>query len=163
MATLADLGGRYQFNSGLLSRLTEDFSEEDWGLRQDHLNAAHWVLAHITGARRGVMRLMGVEVEREEWETATGLGGDREGFQEAPSVSDLLTEFEALGSKISESIDSLGPRGMAMSVDTDLPDGSKTIGEAVFGLYMHECVHLGQLTMIRRMLENRDSCSSMEN
>ena len=152
MATLSDLGGRYQFNSKLLGRLIEDFSEDDWGLRDDELNAAHWVLAHITGARRGAMRLMGGDIEREDWETVTGLGGDREGFKKAPPVAELIVEFDGLGARISESIAKLGPDGLAKEVDADLPDGSRTIHEGVFGLYMHECIHLGQITMIRRLL-----------
>jgi hypothetical protein len=152
MATLGDLGGRYQFNSRLLGRLIEDFTEDDWGLRSDDLNAAHWVLAHITGARRGAMRLMGNDMEREDWETATGLGGDRDGFKGAPPVAELIVEFDSLGSKISDSLASLGPGGLAKEVDAGLPDGSRTINEGVFGLYMHECLHLGQITMIRRLL-----------
>ena len=152
MATLGDLGGRYQFNARLLGRLTEDFSEPDWGLRDDGLNAAHWVLAHITGARRGAMRLMGSNIEREEWETATGLGGDRDGFIQAPPIADLMVEFESLGLKISESLAALGPDGLAKETDSDLPDGSRTVNEGVFGLYMHECIHLGQLTLMRRLL-----------
>jgi hypothetical protein len=152
MATLGDLGGRYQFNTRFLGRLTEDFSGPDWGLRDDEFNAAHWVLAHITGARRGAMRLMGHDVEREEWETATGLGGERGGFVQAPTVADLLVEFESLGAKISESLAAMGPDALAKEIDADLPDGSKTVNEGVFGLYMHECIHLGQFTMMRRLL-----------
>jgi hypothetical protein len=152
MATLGDLGGRFLFNTHLLGRLLEDFTEADWGLRDDELNAAHWVLAHITGARRGAMRLMGHDIEHEEWETVTGLGGDKEGFKQAPKVEDLIPEFESLGSRISESMASLGPGGLAVEIDADLPDGSRTINEGVFGLYMHECLHLGQITMIRRLL-----------
>ena len=152
MGTLADLGGRYCFNSRLLARLTEDFSEEDWGHRGDQLNAAHWVLAHITGARRGALRLMGQEAPRAEWEQATALGSDRDGFKSAPLVPELLGEFEALGSKIDGRLAELGPRGLSKTTDADLPDGSSTIGEGIFGLYMHECFHLGQLSLIRRML-----------
>jgi hypothetical protein len=152
MATLGDLGGRYQFNTTLLGRLVEDFGEEDWGLRDDGLNAAHWVLAHITGTRRGAMRLMGHHMERETWEEITGLGGAREGFEKAPRVQDLMREFESLGVRIGESLAALGPDGMAERIDIDLPDGSKTIKEGLFGLYMHECLHLGQITMIRRLL-----------
>ena len=126
MATLGDLGGRYQFNTRFLGRLTEDFSGPDWGLRDDELNAAHWVLAHITGARRGAMRLMGRDIERERWETATGLGGDRDGFKQAPPVADLMAEFDSLGSKISESLAALGPDRLAKEVDAGLPDGSRT-------------------------------------
>ena len=122
------------------------------GFRGDDLNAAHWVLAHITGARRGAMRLMGHNIERKDWETATGLGGERDGFKGAPSVSELILEFDSLGSKISDSIAALGPEGLAKETDAGLPDGSRTIGEGVFGLYMHECLHLGQITMIRRLL-----------
>lgn len=152
MATLGDLGGRYQFNTGLLGRLVEDFGEVDWGLRDDGLNAAHWVLAHITGARRGAMRLLGHDIEREGWEEATARGGDRDGFRKAPQVSDLMREFESLGVRIAESLESLGPEGLAREIDADLPDGSRTIVEGVFGLYMHECFHLGQISLIRRLL-----------
>ena len=152
MGTLADLGGRYEFNSRLLMRLTADFSESDWGLREDRLNAAHWVLAHITGTRRSALRLMGQAIERDEWEDETGLGGDPHGFRKAPTVESLLGEFESLGSEISDALEELGPDGLSKAVSLDLPDGSRTVEEGVFGLYMHECIHLGQLTLIRRLL-----------
>jgi len=152
MGTLADLGGRYRFNTRLLARFTEDFSEKDWGSRADDLNAAHWILAHMTGTRRSALRLMGVDIPREEWEKATGLGGDHEGFKQAPPVARLLSEFQALGEKIDKVISALGADGLSRTIDTGLPDGSKTAGEGVFGLYMHECIHMGQLSMIRRLL-----------
>ena len=152
MGTKADLGGRYEFNSGFLAKLTEDFEEGDWGLRDDDLNAAHWDLGHLVSSRRGALRLMGKEIQRDDWEDAIGLGGEREGFKQAPPVADLMKEFAELGTNISRTIDELGKEGLAREIDAVLPDASQTIGEGVFGLYMHECVHLGHFTLFRRLL-----------
>jgi len=153
MGTLSDVGGRYEFNAELLAGLTRDFSESDWGLREDALNAAHWILAHIVRTRRSILRLLGSDFPAEPWEDETAMGAPREGFRQAPAVPDLLEEFRAHGSRISESLTALSPEMASKPLKSELPDGSKTVQDGICGFFfMHECYHLGQIGMIRRLL-----------
>jgi len=62
METTSDIARRYEFNAEILAALTSDFSEGDWDLREDDLNAAHWMPAHFVGARRSIIRMLGNEV-----------------------------------------------------------------------------------------------------
>jgi hypothetical protein len=153
MGNLATLGGRFAFNSNFLGVVTGDFSApSDWGGREDSLNAAHWVLAHITGTRRITARLLGQEVAQDDWEQAVKMGGAPQGYQQAPEPEALRTEFVELGSLIERTLDSFGPEQLSQKIDGQFPDGSETVEQAAFGLYMHECIHLGQLLLIRRLL-----------
>jgi hypothetical protein len=153
METLSDVARRYEFNAGILAALTRDFSEGDWDLREDDLNAAHWILAHLVGARRSVLRMLGQEVSTEPWEKLTGMGGPRDGFKSAPEVSDLVAEFRAQGARIKDGLRGLSSEAASRPLKSGLPDGSKTVIEGVSGFfYFHETFHLGQLDLIRRLL-----------
>lgn len=153
MGTLSDVGRCYEFNAEMLAGLTRGFSESDWELREDTLNAAHWILAHIVRTRRSVLRMLGHNVPVESWEEVTGMGGPREGFRQAPAVPDLLEEFRTQGLSIKENLISLAPETASRPLEAELPDGSKTVEEGICGFFfLHECYHLGQLGMIRRLL-----------
>lgn len=153
MGTPSDVGRCYEFNAEMLAGLTSDFSESDWGPREDTLNAAHWILAHIVRTRRHILRMMGHNVPTEPWEAVTGMGGPHEGFRQAPAVPDLLGEFRTQGPRIKESLIALSPEAASRPLEGKLPDGSKTVEEGICGFFfLHECYHMGQLGMIRRLL-----------
>jgi hypothetical protein len=153
MGNLSEVGKRYEFNVEMLTAQTGDFSESDWGLRDDDLNAAHWILAHIVRTRRSILRMLGHELPTDPWEELTALGGPRDGFKSAPAASDLLAEFRDQGSRIKESLQDLSPEVASRPMETNLPDGSKTVGESIAGFfYFHESFHLGQFGFIRRLL-----------
>lgn len=145
--------GQYEFNDEMLAALTRDFTEADWGTRQDPSNAAHWILAHIVRTRRTILRMLGDDVPAEPWEETTKMGSPADGFIQAPSAKDLLDEFRTLGSRIKERLLAMSGGDAAKPLKKKLPDGSKTIGEGIQGFFcMHESYHIGQIGVIRRLL-----------
>ena len=153
MVTPSTLAGRYQFNAGMLSELTRDFTEADWGTRQDPFNAAHWILAHIVRTRRAILRMLGDDVPTEPWEEVTKMGSPPDGFMQAPSAKNLLDEFRTQGTRIKENLLAMSAEDASKPLQKALPDGSKTVGEGIHGFfYMHESYHIGQIGVVRRLL-----------
>lgn len=148
---LAALGARYRFNNDLLHAVSEGFTPEDWRVRAGESNPAVWILGHVTASRRVLLRGAGQAVETAEWEALFAMGRKPSPDDPYPPADALAADFRELGERIVETLAGLTPEQAASAVPQPLPDGSRTLEGFLHFLYMHECYHLGQIGLLRRM------------
>ncbi len=112
-------------------------------------NSPAWLLAHVYGARKGLLALMGRPQPAEaDLDPRAGRGGDGT----APEVpfSELMRRFRATDSLMKEAFQSV--------TDWDRPVKNPGLGfeqpfeDAVAFMYMHESYHLGQIGLARKLL-----------
>ncbi len=151
MQLLSELGAKFGFASRMLTLLTSDFSEEDWSRRLYGVNSPHWVLGHITVMRRAILRMIGQPAIQLEWETTFGMSASGDIPSSAPTPAALLEEFHATSVALANALPKLPEQVAESEIPSPLPDGSRTVGQALMGLYMHECYHLGQIGLMRRL------------
>lgn len=112
------------------------------------VNSAAWILGHVTATRRRMVKLLGGAVpEDPAWEKHYARGGP--GNPAHLPWEDLLAAFGATDAMLKEAL-----LGVA---DWDRPTVNPAIGteqaleQVLAFLYMHECYHLGQIGVVRKL------------
>lgn len=154
---LSRLAVRYAFDDGALASFTGGFSPADWNHRvNDETNHAQWLLGHLAGTRRWIVRTFFDGPEPQEWEALFGMGAKPCEASDAIPVASLLEAFteagaalcHALESATADEADAPMPDGMS-----DFPDGGKDVAGAVSFLTFHEAYHIGQIGLLRRCVD----------
>lgn len=148
------LAFRFNFNTKFLARITNDFEQADWLFRAgtEFKNTPHWILAHLTMARRYVVRVLGAELAPEPWEALFAPGTEVADPGTYPSVAELLAEFEAGGERVAQRLKQMTDDELAAATERTFPDGSQTRERAAGFMSFHESYHLGQLGVLRRLI-----------
>ena len=149
---LAGLGLRFRFNETMLGAAAEGFSADDWAAEPGGKggNTAHWILGHVTSCRRVILRKLGDEVAEDDWEAQFGMNTAPEGTGGYPSPGVLVEEFQACGERIAARCASVGSEELGGAWE-GFPTGDGTVRDGVHFMYTHECYHIGQLGLLRRM------------
>ncbi len=151
-SSLDALATRYRFNEGLLQMASGGFSEAMWThVPEGGGNTAHWILGHVTFARRGALRMAGAELPVEAWEEAFNMGATPGTGEDYPPVSELVALFSSAGDRMTEHFGAMTEDAANAPSPREFPDGSKTVADAMHFMYFHEAYHLGQIGYIRRL------------
>lgn len=112
------------------------------------VNSAAWILGHLTTTRRGLLRMLGGEVpEDPAWERHYARGGP--GNPAHLPWDQLTAAFQATDAPLRD--------GFLGVTDWDRPTLNPALGaeqsleQVLAFLYMHECYHLGQIGVIRKL------------
>ncbi len=111
--------------------------------------SAAWIVGHLVSTRRRILKLVGGAVpEAPEWEQHYARGGP--GASAHVDWATLVAAFEATDQELKAAF--------LQVADWDRPTHNPALGTAqpleqvlVF-LFMHECYHLGQIGIIRKLL-----------
>jgi uncharacterized damage-inducible protein DinB len=146
-----------EFNLHLLKRLLADWpeSELDWQ-PQDELHSARWLLTHLAIAvDYGLMQFDLKGVCPAAWHQAYGPGSRPGSAENRPEIAELLSVIEegyAQLRSLASQLDT-APLREAHSVPLLAKTPLKTRGDlATHILSTHFAFHVGQLSMLRRML-----------
>ena len=107
-----------------------------------------WIMGHLTHSRHGIItRLGGTVPEEPIWKETYGRGG--EGGSAHLGFAALCEAFNATSGPLKEALRAVQ--------DWDLPTANpfthsdQAIEQLVAFLYMHECYHLGQIGLMRKL------------
>lgn len=151
MELLEVAAGNLETSSWLLRMISEGMDTDDWAYRPRSVNCAHWILGHITRSRCLLLRILGLSEETADWEAAFNRGGDGAALTSAPSPGQLLATFHQSTEMIAARLRGAPTELLDQPPPFTLDFNARTIGDALFGLYMHETYHIGQVGLIRRM------------
>ena len=139
-APLTYLGNNFFFNRQTLVRLVDGFEAADWSrpASPNGGNNAHWILGHLTGTRRYLLRKLGVDVAQDDWEELFGMNaepGDTDGY---PTPEVLMADFHASGKRLTERLGELSADELGADWGSAFPDGGTTLGDGARFLYFHD-------------------------
>ncbi len=146
-----------EFNLHLLKRLMADWpeSELDWQ-PQEELHSARWLLTHLAIAvDYGLMQFDLAGCCPAEWHQAYGPGSQPGSAENRPSVSELMTVIDESYAKLRSLVPQLDTAPLRETHKVPLLANTplKTRGDlAAHILSTHFAFHVGQLSMLRRML-----------
>lgn len=145
----------FMFNNFLANGAFLDLTEDQWHKRPfDKLNHPLWIIAHLTGVRRDIVRNLGQCIERDEWEDKAAYKSECEDFQNYPEHNNLFNEFITLGEIIMELLPSASEDILDKPFIPAFPDnGDRKVNEAIGMLIAHEQLHIGQISAIRRLYD----------
>jgi hypothetical protein len=149
---LADLAGRFRFNTTLLDLLGDGLEREEWHRREGKASSALWVVGHLVSMRLYLLRTLSVDVPECTWEDRFAAGTSPSRFAEGdPSPSELLQCFRDTDPALGDAL--LGLSAMeANEVWAREGPEEVSVASCVGFFYFDETFHLGQLGLIRQML-----------
>jgi uncharacterized damage-inducible protein DinB len=144
------------FSGGSLRMFTEDLSPQELLHRPTpKANCAAWLIGHLTLTDRSILKRLGVTdlppLPDDQFEHRFSRD---EGCPQAESFGDvsvLLKTFEASRAKLTEFARSLPPAAFDTPLEKPHPR-FKTVGEILAFVSLHNAMHVGQITTIRRSL-----------
>jgi DinB superfamily len=151
MNPLVPLSRRLTFNESFLDKLTADFHDGEWLVRQGEGNHAQWLLGHLAATRRWALRELGQLSEQEPWEQHFGMGSHPTPLGDDIAPALLRESFMKTGHALVKHLATLD-EAAANAPFRKFPDGSDTLAGGMHFLHFHESYHLGQLGLIRRLL-----------
>ena len=146
------LARQFAFDDSFLKVLVEDFSLPHWGKSAGGgTNNAHWILGHLAVSRRFLARLIGAELDKEDWEANFDMGADFGVPEGSPAPPELFTHFINAGKVLAAALQDLSEEDCERELKRPFPDGSRTVAGAARFLQNHELYHFGQLGLIRSL------------
>jgi len=150
MTAMELLAERYAFNTHAVRGLCRGMEGDDWSARHGGTNPAHWILGHIAVYRRRIARKLGVAIEEAAWEEAFKKGsqpGDCSGY---PTPAELLGDVHEHSDAIAAAMTALTEAQRAEAWAT-FAGTEHTLESGLSFLHFHETLHVGQLSLIRRL------------
>ena len=144
-----------QTSKGMLRFFTEDFTPQDYLHRPtEKSNCAAWVIGHLTLTDRSVAKALGAGDLPDLPEAFEKQFSRDEGSPQASSfgdVSALWSIFEKNRDRLIRAVQEASTDLLDQPASRSTPM-YKTLGELIDFIALHTCVHIGQITTIRRSL-----------
>jgi hypothetical protein len=125
-----------------------------------NINSVVWEVGHLTFVRNTIIKLLDPEAKLSQLPNEIGLFAPRTPHQEPdayPPLPDTLAEFAARGERIIDLLGTVTDERLAAESRFRVPNQGPTVREQVYGFFLHEERHLGELIVLRNILEkNRE-------
>jgi hypothetical protein len=142
-------------NHWLIHRLVDGLSQADSIVQPPYDgNCLNWILGHTIVSRNEVLDLLGVEmVWNEEVIKLYNTGSEpiKEDGQ-GLTFEELVDALDIAQERIAGSLEEISAEELNRIVETRR--GTKPIGKHVAGLNWHETYHIGQLELLRAMVDS---------
>lgn len=153
---LAELSGRFRFNTTLFDLLVDGFHGDDWTARKGEGSSALWVLGHLAVMRLELLRTLGVEVGGDAWEELFVGPAAPAGFHRmqlsTPRPDELVSAFRAADRPLVHALCEV-TAGAARAPWAPSAEGEPiTVGGCASFFFFDETFHLGQLALLRQQL-----------
>lgn len=151
MSAAAVLATHFAVNDLFGGSVTDAFTDEIWSepVAED-VNHPAWVLCHLIEVRRSIARNLGADVP--ESDSIAGFGSERLAADQYPAPAELVAEFASLGRRITAGLGRATEVDLAATYEPNFPDGNeRTLAEALPFLAAHEAMHIGQISLMRRL------------
>ncbi len=117
-----------------------------------HVNHAVWLFAHVNEVRRSIAANLRADAPPASPGAGTPFGEPAAPASAYAAPEALLAEFTALGAAIAGALAEADDATLAATYTPDFPDGGRrTVADALQFLVAHEGLHLGQLSLVRRL------------
>jgi uncharacterized damage-inducible protein DinB len=149
---------KYQFTvcGHVLHRTVKDVSHEE-SLRHPEPagNCANWILGHIVDTRNRVMVLIGKQpvYPNERFSEYVQNSASLSDSTKAVPFEEMLQAYDRLQDEIIDGLNSTSNDALKQKAPfSPLDDPDETVGSLLAGIAFHESYHIGQLGLLRRVL-----------
>lgn len=142
-------------SAGLVEMLAKDLSPADLVHRPvDKANCAAWTIGHLTVAAKGMAaraNIAGVPPLPEGFEARFGQKDGAPAASDFGDVSQLLPMLRKYTEIIASAVEKMTPEQLDHKLEKPMPIFA-TVGEMVAFIPIHNAMHAGQISTIRRSL-----------
>lgn len=150
-----------QMTDGATARLVSDLrdaplTQSTPGGKSGDGNHPLWILGHLCVVEGGIRRILfGEQSPVEHWEPLFAAGTQPKTDASAyPSFDELLRTYRELRASTLKMLDQIGEEGMdrkPRNVPPGFEDVMTTFGQTLLLISLHNMVHYGQITDVRRI------------
>ena len=154
-ASIENASHSYRFNTGMLTKMVEDLSQEEW-LRHPAPNANHiaWIVGHVLWARGRVMSRVGAEWSK-PWLDLFGRGAKCGDDVTYPSHDVLLEAWKESDTALANALENADSDSLAQTSTQGPPSTDGKVSGVISFLAIHETYHLRQVSYLRGWLGHK--------
>ena len=158
MITLENIATAYARNLEIIKMQTEGLTHEQSLIQLPFRgNCLNWVLGHIVGNRKDILKLLGESPIWSEEEDALYKFGSEPITCDGNchSLEKLLSDFDRSQKPLIAALERIPQEELAKTIETFR--GEKLLGDHVAFLLWHESYHVGQLELLRQLAGTDDA------
>ncbi len=140
-------------NYGIILKTLDDL-DDDAAMRRftDNTNCANWLLGHLVTSRYVLAGLVGATVDPSSWAELYGRGVVFSPENNYRKLSEIKEGWVEASRVLSGSLGEITDEILSGVCPYPFPVEDKTILGGVAFLTLHECYHVGQVGMLRKIL-----------
>ena len=149
------LKAQFDFQTRLFNNVTNGISDSESHVRKtEHTNHIKWIAGHMLNTRLGTMsKLAGLQPD-DSYGAQFGRGATLDPNATYPSLEEITTKWEAVSPAIAEGLSNIPAEVLASKApfETPITNLDDTIQGVLSFLLTHEACHIGQLSILRKMV-----------
>ena len=148
-ATIANM---FKTNAQVFDKAIQGVPAEKWLVRpSNNSNHLTWITGHVVVHRGFVAKMLGHQWSA-PWEKLFARGAQLVGPEQYPAPAELQRNFKELSEKLSSALSGISEETLRKPVPKEQPSLDGTVGGSIALLCLHESIHLGQMTYVRKCL-----------
>ena len=148
----AALKSQFDFHTRLFNNVLEGITEAESSKRNaEQINHIKWVAGHIVNTRIGSLsKLAGIEPD-ESYAVQFARGSSLDPNASYPPLEEIKSRLNETSTAISDHIAKIPEEVLAAKSNAAVPIADDTVRGLLAFLMSHEALHIGQLSLLRKM------------
>jgi DinB superfamily len=148
-ATIAKM---FKTNAQAFDKAIQGVPPEKWLVRPtDNSNHLTWIAGHVVVHRAFVAKMLGLQWSA-PWEALFARGAKLVGPEQYPDPAELQRSFREICEKVASALPGISEETLRKPVPKEQPSLDGTLGGSIALLCLHESIHVGQMTYLRKCL-----------
>ena len=148
----ATIASMFKTNAQVFAKATDGVPAEKWLVRpSNNSNHLTWVAGHVVVHRAIVAKMLGHQWSA-PWENLFARGAQLVNPEQYPDPAELQRSFKEISEKVASSLPGLSAETLRTPVPKGQPSLDGTLGGSIALLCLHESIHVGQMTYLRKCL-----------
>ena len=144
---------QFDLQTHLFLNVLQDISEEEsFPIVGQHLNSIRWVAGHVLNTRYNLIAILGGAAGDAHLNKLFGKGSTGKTEEGAPSLDEIKTRWKVASKLLIQQLQQVSEEKLMTAAPFALSIADKTVlGTAAF-MAVHEGMHIGQLTVLRKII-----------
>lgn len=151
--TIHTIIAQFELQTGWFLNALEDISDEESNQQADaQQNPVKWVAGHLTDARMTIFSILSGQEINTHYKSHFGKGTSNVLDATFPTIEQIKADWIAVSSRLKSALQNAPGAQLAAKppFQTSIPD--ETLQGLVAYFAMHESFHIGQLSILRKLL-----------
>lgn len=146
------LKAQFDMHTRWFNSVLSNISEQESETRKPELNHLKWIAGHLTNSRLiSLSRIAGLQPD-ESYKAQFARGAVLDASNNYPSLQQIMSKWNDASVAISEKIAHIPAEVLESKNTAQLPIADDTISGVLTFMMSHEAYHIGQMSVIRKML-----------
>ncbi len=145
----------FDLNNKLFLKAFEAMEKEESHKQFSEANPAIWLMCHAVWAKAGIARLLGAEVNVPQWVEPFSKGITELDATNFPELDQVEEAWQNLHGQIEATLPNVSDEHLTAEQPQRFPTTENSILAALAFLGQHESYHVGQLSYVRRLLDEQ--------